>query len=632
MDLYQQVIYKSRYARWLEEDKRRENWDETVDRYLNFFIAKFPTEEIPWDDLRNSIINLEVMPSMRALMTAGKALEKDNIAGFNCSYIAVDNPRAFDEAQFILMCGVGVGFSVERQYVNLLPEIAEEFHETDTTIVVKDSKIGWATALRELLSLLWMGQVPKWDLSKLRPAGARLKTFGGRSSGPGPLNDLFNFAVNLFRNASGRRLSSLECHDLMCKIAEVTVVGGVRRSALISLSNLSDDRMRHAKDGQWWIDNPQRSLANNTAVYTEKPDPGIFMQEWLALYSSKSGERGIMNRKALKHQVSKTERRNSDFEFGLNPCAEIILRSQQFCNLTEVVIREHDTLETLKKKVKCATILGTLQASLTDFRYLRKTWRDNTEEEALLGVSLTGIMDNKITADIDDEHWISEQTNLGNFLDELKREALKVNKKYSKMIGINQSVSLSAVKPSGTVSQLVNSASGIHARFSKYYIRRIRMDKKDPLANVLIDSKVPFEDDIVNPSAHVFSFPIKSPENSVTVDEMSAIQQLNHWLKFRTSWCEHNPSVTIYVREHEWMEVGAWVYKNFDNVGGLSFLPLVGYTYKQQPYEKITKEQYEAVDSKMPKSIDWDILSNYEIIDQTTGTQELACVSGTCEI
>lgn len=628
MDLYQQVIYKSKYSRWLESEKRRETWGETVDRYINFFKEKHEgTKGIPWKDLRSAIYNLEVMPSMRALMTAGKALDRDNVAGYNCSYIVIDSPRAFDEALYILCCGTGVGFSAERQYVAELPIISEDFHETDSVIVVRDSKIGWASAFRELLSLLWIGQIPKWDTSKIRPAGSKLKTFGGRASGPEPLEDLFRFAVALFKNAQGRKLSSLECHDLMCKVADIVVVGGVRRSALISLSNLSDDKIRVAKHGQWWIDSPQRQLANNSAVYTERPDSGRFMQEWLALYDSKSGERGIVNRQGLKKQAKKTERRDPNYDFGVNPCGEIILRPYQFCNLTEVVIRPEDTLETLEKKVRLASILGTIQASLVDFRYLRAIWKRNTEEEALLGISFTGIMDNLHTA-----NRIDTANQLSIDLDILKNLAIEVNQKFAKKIDINPAMAVTAVKPSGTVSQLVDSASGIHPRFAPHYIRRIRLDKKDPICDVLKEANIPHEEAELSPSTYIFSFPRKCHEDSAFVKDFSAIKQLKHWLLYKEYWCEHNPSVTIYVNEDEWMEVGAWVYNNFDEVGGLSFFPTSNSTNKQQPYTEVTEDVYDEAMSTMPEKIDWDRLSYFETEDAGTGSHELACQGGICEL
>lgn len=626
MNLYQEVIYKSRYSRWIEEENRRETWDETIDRYISFFKKRNQgVRGIPWKDLRDAIYNLEVMPSMRALMTAGIALDRDEIANYNCSYIVIDSPRSFDEAMYILMAGAGCGFSVERQFINKLPEISEDFHDTDTIIVVKDSKIGWSTSFREMLSLLWSGQIPKWDISKVRPAGAKLKTFGGRASGPEPLIQLFEFCVQLFKSAAGRKLTSIECHDIMCMISEVVVSGGVRRSACISLSNLSDDRMRHAKSGQWWLDNPQRALANNSAVYTDFPDIGIFMQEWQALYDSKSGERGIINRMALERKVASTERRETGHEWGLNPCAEAILRPFGLCNLTEVVVRENDTEESLQEKIKLATILGTIQADMTNFRYLRKIWKKNAEEEALLGVSLTGIMDNSI---------LSNKTNdcLPDILCRLKNYAISINKEFSKKIHINQAAQVTLTKPSGTISQLVNSSSGIHPRFSEYYNRGIRIDRKDPISKVLIDSNIPYEEDHMNQTNYVFSFPIKSPKGSIFIKDMDAIMQLEHWLIYAENWCEGNPSCTIYVKEDEWLRVGSWVYDNFDKIGGLSFLPLSNHNYKQQPYIEITEEEYIKLHEKMPKEISWNLLYKYESEDNTAGSQELACVGGACEL
>lgn len=627
MDIYQQVIYKSRYARWLDKENRRETWEETVDRYISYFqnVHK-DIKGIPWGELRDSIYNMEVMPSMRALMTAGKALDRDHIAGYNCTGLAIDSPRAFDEAMYLLMCGAGLGFSVENHFISKLPEIAEEFHDTDTTIVVSDSRSGWASSFRELLSLLWSGRIPKWDTSKVRAAGERLKTFGGRASGPGPLEDLFRFTTHMFQNAAGRKLTSLECHDLMCKVSEIVVMGGVRRSAAVSHSDLSDDAMRAAKKGQWWVDNEQRQLANNSAIYDGTPDIGLFMQEWGSLYMSKSGERGIINRKALKAQAQKTGRRDVNHDFLLNPCAEAILRpSGGLCNLTEVIVRDDDTQETLKRKIRLATILGTLQASLTDFKYLRRIWKKNAEEEALLGVSLTGIMDSKLLAN-------HTKDNLPAVLNDFKELAVAVNKEYAAKIGTNQACQVTLVKPSGTVSQLVNCSSGIHPRYARHYIRRIRMDKKDPVSPVLIDSGVPYEDDHLNSSVYVFAFPIESPEDSIFIADMSAIDQLEHWLIYRNHWCEGNPSVTIYIEEHEWLEVGAWVYRNFDDIGGLAFLPYSDHIYKQAPYEEITEETYTQLVEAMPAEIDWAMLTKYEIEDQTTSSHELACSGGSCEL
>lgn len=625
---YQSFIHASRYARYLDNKQRRETWEETVDRYISFFANhlnenfSFSFDSKTLSEIRSSIINLDVMPSMRAMMTAGPALERCNVAGYNCSYVPIDDQRAFDEVLYILMCGTGVGFSVERQFVNELPMIADHMEESSTTIVVEDSKEGWAKAFRELVSMLYGGRIPKWDVSKVRPAGARLKTFGGRASGPEPLVDLFKFAVRLFQNAKGRKLTSIECHDLVCKVAEVVVVGGVRRSALISLSNLSDDRMRTAKSGAWWETEPQRALANNSVCYTERPDVGSFMQEWLSLYQSKSGERGIFNRRASEMQAVKNGRREGHHEWGTNPCSEIILRPYQFCNLTELVCRAGDTNEDMLRKVKVATILGTIQSTLTDFRYLRRIWKKNTEDERLLGVSLTGILDSKLVYDAKPE-----------LLESWREHAVAVNKKLAEKLGINQSAAVTCVKPSGTVSQLVDSASGIHARHSPYYIRRVRGDKKDPITTFMALANIPVEDDVMKPeSTAVFSFPIKAPKNSITRNDMSAIEQLELWLKIQRHWCEHKPSITVTVKEHEWVEVGAWVWKHFDEVSGISFLPHSDHSYRQAPYEECDKETYEKLLSSMPKAIDWRELGKFEQGDRTTGSQDLACSAGVCEV
>ena len=631
---YQEFIHLSRYSRWLPEKERRETWDETVARYFDFFTehlketVNFTLSKELRSELEQAVLGLRVMPSMRCIMTAGEALKRENIAGYNCSYVAVDRPQAFDEILYILMNGTGVGFSVERQYVSQLPTIADEFFETDTTITVADSKLGWAKALKELIGMLYVGQIPRWDLSKVRPAGAPLKTFGGRASGPEPLESLMNFTVNVFKNAAGRKLSSIEAHDVVCKIAEVVVVGGVRRSALISLSNLSDDRMRAAKSGQWWNDNPQRALANNSACYSEKPDIGVFMDEWKSLYDSKSGERGIFNRESAVWMASKNGRRNTeDFEFGTNPCSEIILRNREFCNLSEVVVRASDTRESLLEKVRLATILGTFQSTLVNFKYVSKSWRKNCEEERLLGVSLTGIMDCKIT------NGKGPHGSLPAILKDLKAVAVQTNKAYSKMLGINQSVAVTCVKPSGTVSQLTDSASGIHARHNPQYIRTVRGDKKDPLTKMMTDVGFPVEDDAMNPShTSVFSFPMKVDNGAVFRTDMTAIEQLELWKTYQENWCEHKPSVTISVKEHEWLEVGAWVYENFNYMSGVSFLPFSEHTYKQAPYQDCTKEEYEMLLDKMPEVVEWNKLAEYEQTDMTIGAQELACAAGFCEI
>ena len=628
---YQEFIYLSRYSRWLPEKERRETWDETIARYFNFFTEhlnethKYKLSKSLRTELEEAILSQKVMPSMRCLMTAGEALKRENIAGYNCSYVAVDKPSAFDEILYVLMNGTGVGFSVERQFVSQLPTIADEFHQTDTTIVVADSKLGWARAMKELVGMLYVGQIPRWDLSKVRPAGAILKTFGGRASGPEPLESLFNFSVTIFQNAAGRKLSSIETHDIICKIAEIVVVGGVRRSALISLSNLSDDRMRAAKSGQWWNEQGQRALANNSACYQEKPEIGIFMDEWKSLYDSKSGERGIFNRISAQKQAEKNGRRESEHLFGTNPCSEIILRNREFCNLSEVVIRPTDTKESLLEKVRLATILGTFQSTLVNFKYVSSLWKKNCEEERLLGVSLTGIMDCKLTN--------GKDAGLEKLLNELREQAIKTNEEFAKKIGINKSVAITCVKPSGTVSQLVNAASGIHARHNPYYVRTIRGDKKDPLTRMMIDIGFPVEDDQTNPShTSVFSFPMKVDGSAVFRTDLSAIEQLELWLIYQKYWCEHKPSITVSVKEKEWLEVGAWVYEHFDYMSGVSFLPFSEHTYKQAPYQDIQKDEYELLIKEMPKKVEWSKLSDYEKTDMTIASQELACSGGFCEI
>ena len=632
---YQEYIHLSRYARYRYDEKRRETWEETVERYFEFFkshlkeMCDFNMTDKAIEPLKKAVINLEVMPSMRCLMTAGEALKRENVSGYNCSYITVDGLRAFDEMLYVLMNGTGVGFSVERQYVQHLPIINDEFHDTDTVIIVSDSKLGWAKALRELISLLVAGQVPKWNLSRVRASGAPLKTFGGRASGPEPLEDLFRFCISIFKEAAGRKLTSLEAHDICCKIAEVVVVGGVRRSALISLSNLSDDRMRHAKAGRWWESNQQRALANNSACYTEKPDMGIFMEEWKSLYESKSGERGMFNRTAAKTQAGRNGRRDTEHEFGTNPCSEIILRDREFCNLSEVVVRESDTIDTLKEKVRIATIIGTVQATLTNFRYLNRKWEENCSEERLLGVSLTGIMDNLIT-----NGKMNGTTSLPEVLKILKQIAIDTNIQWAKKLGINQSVAITCVKPSGTVSQLVDSASGIHARHAPYYIRTVRADKKDPLAKMMHEAGFPVEDDVTKPDhTWVFSFPVKGPKEGIYRKDMSAVEQLELWKVYQDNWCEHKPSITVSVKEEEWMGVGAWVYNNFEYMSGVSFLPFADHTYRQAPYQDCSKQEYEKLVKEMPKDIEWSKLEQYEEKDMTHGSQELACnAEGGCEI
>jgi len=627
MDIYQQFISKSRYSRFLPDQHRREHWDETVDRYINFMekhLKENYNHDIPnKEQIRDAIVNLEVMPSMRSIMTAGKALDRDNTAGYNCSYLPIDDPKAFDEAMYILLCGTGVGFSVEQQYVNQLPEVPDQLFDSQTTIHVADSKEGWAKALRQLIALLYSGEVAKYDLSKVRPAGTRLKTFGGRASGPAPLDELFRFTIAKFRGAAGRKLSSIECHDLLCKIGEVVVVGGVRRSAMISLSDLQDDRMRAAKAGSWWEQNGQRALANNSAIYTQKPDIGQFLHEWTSLYDSHSGERGIFSREASVNQAMKNGRRDPNHEFGTNPCSEIILRPYQFCNLTEVVVRAGDSVVDLAEKIKIATQLGTYQSTLTHFPYLRKIWQKNTEEERLLGVSLTGILDNE---------WMGRVcSETASNLEHLRQVAVDANAEYSASLGIPQSTAITCVKPSGTVSQLVDSASGIHTRHSKYYIRRVRGDKKDPLTQFLINKGVYAEDCVMRPeSTVVFSFPVKAPEQARIRDDLTALDHLDLWMQYQRHWCEHKPSVTISVKEDEWMDVGAWVWRNFDEISGISFLPYDGGTYRQAPYEECSKEIYESLLAATPQDINWDELNEAE--DHVEGAQELACSAGACEI
>ena len=639
--LYQSFIHLSRYSRWLDDEGRRETWSETVARYFDFFQEHLKIEcnyDVPdklRKELETAVTNLEIMPSMRALMTAGEALKRDNVAGYNCSYVSASKVKSFDEILYILMCGTGVGFSVERDLIKTLPTIAEEFEDSDTTIVVKDSKMGWAKAYRELFSLLIGGQVPKWDTSKVRAAGERLKTFGGRASGPEPLEDLFQFTVDTFRKANGRKLTSIECHDIICKIAEIVVVGGVRRSALISLSSLTDERMRDAKSGAWWEADSQRALANNSVSYKEKPEPGTFMEEWVALYKSKSGERGIFNREAAQKQVEKANAfrtklnpeyrtRDSDQLFGTNPCSEIILRDREFCNLTEVIVREDDTPKSLARKVKLATILGTWQSTLLNFRFISGEWKKNCEEERLLGVSLTGIMDAEVTRKVE---------GLDLTLQRLRSEAIKVNKEHADTLGIPQSAAITCVKPSGTVSQLTDAASGIHARHNAQYIRTVRADNKDPLCSFMKDKGFPHEADVMKPDhVTVFSFPVQSPAGCVTRNDMTAIEQLELWLVYQRHWCEHKPSVTITVKEEEWPTVGGWVYDHFDEISGISFLPHSDHSYRQAPYQDCTWNEYEEMLKQMPVDVDWSGLGEYEKEDNTSGSQTMACSGNSCEI
>jgi ribonucleoside-triphosphate reductase (thioredoxin) len=632
---YQNFIALSRYARWKEDEQRRETWVETVERYFDYMknhlysTCNYVLSDELRGELEEAVLNQDIMPSMRALMTSGPALDRCHVGAYNCSYVPIDSPRAFDETMYILMCGTGVGFSVERENVDKLPVINEDMHNTDTVIKVGDSRPGWAKSLRELISLLYAGQIPKWDVSEVRPAGARLKTFGGRASGPAPLEELFEFVIAKFKNAAGRKLFPIECHDIMCKIGEVVVVGGVRRSALISLSNLNDDQMAHAKSGMWWENEGQRALANNSVAYKGKPEMGTFMREWVSLYESKSGERGIFNRAAAQTQAAKNGRRDTQHDFGCNPCSEIILRPYQFCNLSEVVARAGDTQQSLREKVRLATILGTFQSTLTDFKYLRKVWQKNTEEERLLGVSLTGIMDNDLLSGTS----AHLGKNIGQTLETLRDTAVETNAAMAEQLGIPQSTAITCVKPSGTVSQLVDSASGIHARHNPHYIRTVRGDNKDPLTQFLMSEGIPAEPDVMKPeSTTVFSFPMASPRGAVTRTILSAIEQLELWLTYQRYWCEHKPSVTISVKENEWMDVGSWVYKHFDEVSGISFLPFSDHTYKQAPYQDCTEDEYDAMLVQMPKSVDWSKLQEFEKEDTTSGGRELACTADACEI
>ena len=643
---YQQFIHLSRYARWDYDNKRRETWEETVSRYFDFFTEwleekhEYKLDNGKRVELEEAVLNLNVMPSMRCLMTAGEALRKENVAGYNCSYIKVDSIRSFDEILYVLMNGTGVGFSVEEEYTNKLPLIPEEFYDTDSVIVVADSKLGWARAFKELISLLYNGHVPKWDISKVRAAGQPLKTFGGRASGPGPLVDLFKFTIDLFRLATGRKLKSIECHDIVCKIAEIVVVGGVRRSALISLSDLNDREMRFAKHGEWNTLNIQRSLANNSVNYKEKPDVGTFMREWLSLYDSKSGERGIYSSMSAQRHTETLNTREKDtdgnyiirrdprFDFGTNPCSEIILRSREFCNLSEVVVRPDDTIDTLQNKIRIATILGTFQSTLTNFKYLSREWGRNCDDERLLGVSLTGIMDNGIT------NGTKSKTKLPEILEQLRQVAVDTNKEWATKLGINRAAAITCVKPSGTVSQLVDSASGIHARHSPYYIRTVRADNKDPLGKMMKKQGFPNEPDITKPHhTTVFSFPMKSPKSAICRNDMTAWKQLSLWYTYAKNWCEHKPSVTVSVKEDEWVNTAAWVYENFDDISGISFLPFSDHTYRQAPYQDCTEKEYKELVKQMPKNVNWGALAEYETKDYTSASQEFACTSaGGCEL
>lgn len=630
--LYQQQIHQDKYARWLDDEGRRETWEETVDRFVSFIKEHLATNYTPLSEtdysiIRNAILSQDVLPSMRALMTAGPALLKHNVAAYNCAYLEVDRIAAFDEALYILCCGTGVGFSVERQVIARLPEVPEALHPTDTTIVVADSKIGWARAYRELLSLLWSGQIPKTDTTKVRPAGSRLKTFGGRASGPGPLRDLFQYTIQVFQGAVGRKLTSEECHGLMCKIGDIVVMGGVRRSALLSLSNPSDDRMRNAKSGQWFVLNPHYRLANNSAAWVEKPDMERFLDEWVSLIKSKSGERGIFNREAAVNKIRALEKRDPDHDFGVNPCGEILLRDRGFCNLSQITVRADDTEDTLLEKVHVAAIIGTIQSTFTDFRYISPLWKKNAEEERLLGVGMTGVNDNAImNGSVGSEE-------LKSILENLKEEVIEANAKYADHLGIERSAATTCVKPAGNSTELVGSyGSGLHEAYGKYFIRRNRMNATSPVAQLLRDSGVPCEEDIHDPTTWVFSYPRKTPEEAIVRNDRTAIDRLEHWLIYADHWCEHNPSVTINVKDDEWLEVGAWVYKHFDRMIGVTFMPHSDHVYEQAPYEEIDVDRYEELNAAMPDDINWSLMAQYEAEDSTEGARELACTAGSCEI
>jgi ribonucleoside-diphosphate reductase alpha chain len=633
MSQYQSFIAISRYARWDDENQRREFWEESADRYLTF-LSEHTLKNYQYDlsqdmqFLREKFVGLEALGSMRALMTAGPALSRSNIAGYNCSYLPIDDEVAFDELLYILMNGTGVGFSVEKRYVEKLPVVGREIdmRTVEFPIVVEDSKEGWAKALREVVRVLYSGLVPTWDVSGVRPAGSRLKTFGGRSSGPEPLVDLFEFVTKIFTNAVGRQLTTLEVFDIVCKIASVVVVGGVRRSALIALTDLDDQDLATAKSGEWYVEHPYRGLANVSAVYDKRPTQSEFMAEWKNIYDSKSGERGIFNREASRNQAAKYGRRDATIDYGTNPCSEIILRPYQFCNLSTVIVRPEDTLLDLMEKVKAATIFGTIQSTLTDFKYLRPIWRENTEEERLLGVSMTGQLGHPVL------NGSEGTTVLTEWLDQLRQYAVYINREYAKKLGISPSAAVTCVKPEGTTSQLANAASGMHTWHAKYYVRRVRGDKKDPLSRLMIDAGIPAEEDVMNPSAMVFSFPIKAPDYALTRTDLSAIEHLDLWLAYQRHFTEHKPSVTITIKEDEWLETAAWVWKNFDELSGVAFLPYSDHVYQQAPYEDLTEEQYNDMLYTMPSQIPWEDLSWYELYDQTVGTQSLACTAdGGCE-
>lgn len=630
-DVYQQFIHLSRYARWRDDLGRRESWSETVERYVDYMAEKvsrdtdFEVTDVLKEDLRESILNRDVLPSMRALMTAGPALERENIAGYNCSYLAVDHPRSFDEALYILMNGTGVGYSVEQQDVTQLPSIPMRNDEDIVMFTVPDSKRGWAEALKHVLDCLYEGRMPAWDLSQIREAGARLKTFGGRASGPEPLNDLLRFVMRVFYFAQGRKLTPLEAHEIMCKIGEVVVVGGVRRSALICLTDLDDLEMRDAKNGKFWETKPHLSLANISAVYDKKPSRYDFDKEFDALVASGSGERGIFSRYGAKAAAKEINRKAGPLK-GTNPCGEIVLRNNQFCNLSTVVVRPEDTLEELKEKVVRAAYLGTFQATLTNFDYLRPIWKENTEEERLLGVSLSGLFGHPVLSGRKGMEMLEE------WLFEMRMAAKFANIYLSGLLGINPAAAVTCIKPEGTTSQLVGVSSGSHPWFAEQYIRNVRGDVKDPLSQFLSAVGIPSETDIISDQNLVFSFPIAAPEGALTREDLTAVEHLELWAAYREHWTDHNPSVTINVRDNEWDEVREWVWENFDKITGVSFLPYDDHVYEQAPYVPVSDKEFEDLQAKMPEHIDWSELSFFEATDETNGSQELSCMSGACDI
>ena len=622
-----EFVYYRSYSRWIEEENRRETWIETVDRYMNFMRENLDDALSPeeYQEIHDAVLRQEVMPSMRLMWSAGEAAKATNVAAYNCSYIAPTKIEDFAEIMYVSMCGAGVGFSIESQTAQQLPQIKKQTGERLPAHIVHDSKEGWCNALTAGLRTWFTGKDVDFDFSKLRPEGARLKTMGGRSSGPGPLRDLMDFTRRKILARQGRRLSNLDVHDIICKIGDIVVSGGVRRSALISLSDFDDIEMRDAKKGQFYIKDPQRSLANNSTVYNEKPSATQFMEEWLALAKSGTGERGIFNRGGLKHQVPARRwkvLKDDEPTWGTNPCGEIILRSKEFCNLTEIVARQEDTEDTLMRKARLATILGTYQSSLTDFPYISKDWKENCDEERLLGVSVTG-------------QWDSQAVRDPEVLKKLLAEARRVNKIYAARFGVAPSTAITCVKPSGTVSQLVDASSGMHPRHSEYYIRRIRISATDSLFQMLKDQKVPYKPEVGQASGsantYVIEFPVKAPKSAKFRDDVSAITQLEHWKMVKQNYTEHNPSVTISVGDGEWIDVAHWLYGNWDILGGLSFLPREETVYQLAHYEAITKERYDEMKKTFP-AIDFSQIVLYEKDDTTSGAKELACVSGVCEI